>query len=109
MDEEDKRVMATRLEEIISYVKKLTNTQIDMMNQLMFEIQILNHKDVEITNFNSHNDILKNELKNERESMDKFNKTKEEMKYFKEIMKSACFYNGSRHSCTKKGEASTNG
>ena len=48
--EEDKRIIETRLEERISNVQKLTNIQLDMMNQLMHENQNLNKKDVEIEN-----------------------------------------------------------
>lgn len=46
------------------------------MNQLMTANQILNHKDMDIANLKSHNKILKNELKNEKESMEQFNKPK---------------------------------
>lgn len=104
MAEEDKRVMATRLEERISNMQKLTNTQMDFMNQLITTNKKLNHKDVEIANLSSHNEILKNELKNEKESMDKFTKSNEVMKYFEELMKLSRYSNGSRHSCSEKGE-----
>ena len=42
----------------------------------MLANQELNHKDVEIANIQSQNDILKNELKNEKESMEILNKPK---------------------------------
>lgn len=109
MTKEDKRVMATRLEERISDVEKITNTKLDMMNQLMLINQELNHKDVEIANLKSQKDILKNELKTEKESMQKFNKPKEAIKYFEELMKSSSCSNESVHSCTKRWESSKNG
>lgn len=102
MVEEDKRVMATRLKEMISDVKKLTNTQMDMVNKLMIANQILNHKDVDVANLKSHNEILKNELKNEKESMDKFNKPKDAMKYYEELINSSSCSNGSGHLYTMK-------
>lgn len=52
----------------------------DLMNQLILANKKLSHKDMEIANLNSNNDILENELKNEKEYMEKFNKPKEEMK-----------------------------
>ena len=82
MVEEDKRVMTTRLEERISDVLKLTNTQLDMMNQLMLANQELNYKDVGIGNLKSQKDVPKNELKIEKESMQRFKKPKEAMNYF---------------------------
>ena len=48
MTEEDKMIMATRLEERILEVQKLTNTQMDMM----IPNQKLNQKDAEIRNLN---------------------------------------------------------
>lgn len=52
----------------------------DMINQLILRNQKQNHKDVEIANLKSHNEILKNELKSEKESMENFIKPKEVMK-----------------------------
>ena len=85
----------TRLEERISDVQKLKNTQLDLMNQLMLANQKLNHKDVKISNLNSRNDILKNELKNWKQSMEKLKEPKEAIKYFEELMNSSCCSNGS--------------
>lgn len=48
--EEDKRKKENRLEERISIVQNLTNTQLDMMNQLVLSNQELNRKHVEIEN-----------------------------------------------------------
>ena len=61
MDEEDKRQMATRLEEISFQVHKLTNNQLDMMNQLIVTTQEANRKDMEITNLRSQIEQLQNE------------------------------------------------
>ena len=82
MAKEDKRVIATRLEERISTMQKLTNTQLDMTSQLMLANQKLNQKDMEIENLKSQNDILKNQLKTEKKFMERFNKPREAMKYF---------------------------
>lgn len=41
--------------------------------------------------------------------MEKFNKPKEAMKYFEELMKSSSYSNESGHSYTEKGESSKNG
>lgn len=109
MEEEDKRTMTTRLEERILDAQNLTNTQMDLMNKIMTTNHKLNHKDVEIADLKTHNEILKNELKNENESMEKFNKPQEVMKYFEELMKSSSYHNGSRCSCIEKGESSRNG
>lgn len=81
----------------------------DMMNQLMTTNQKLNHKDVDIENLKCHNEILKNKLKNEKESMEKLKKPKEAMRYFEELMKSSDYSIGLGHSCTEKGESSRNG
>ena len=53
MVEEDKRTLTNRLEERSSDVQKFTNTQLDMMNQLMLANQELNRKDIEIATLNS--------------------------------------------------------
>lgn len=42
--------MATRLEERISDLQNFTNTQLDMMNQLMLANQELKQMDMEIEN-----------------------------------------------------------
>lgn len=49
MIEEDKILLANRIEEKMSYVKKLANMQLDTMNQLMIARQELNREDIEIT------------------------------------------------------------
>ena len=109
MVEEEKRVMVTRLEERISYVQKITNTQLDMINQLMLVNQELNHRDVEIENLNSQKEILRNELKYEKQYIEKLNKPTEEMKYFEELLKSSSCSNESGYSCIEKLESSRNG
>ena len=41
-------------------MQKLTDTQLDMMNQLMFSNQELNRKDIEIATLKSQDEKLKN-------------------------------------------------
>ena len=55
--------METRLEDMISEVQNLTNTQLDMMNLLMLSHQELNRKVVTIENLRSRKDLLNIELK----------------------------------------------
>ena len=74
--------MENRLEERISKVHKLTNTQLDMMNQLMLANQELNRKDVEIAHLISQKELLKNELKTKNEYVERFKNLNKEMKYF---------------------------
>lgn len=62
--------------------------------KLMLANQELNHKDVETVNLKSQKDILKNELKKEKEYMERFNKPKEAIKYFEELMKSSSSIDG---------------
>ena len=69
MIKEDKRLLANRLEEKSSDVQKLTNTQLDLMNQLILANQELNKKDIKITTLKSQNDLLQNELKEKRNSL----------------------------------------
>ena len=85
---EDKRIMETRLEESISNIQKITNTQCDMMNQTMLANQELNINDVEIENMRSQKDLLKKELKIEKEYIKRFNKLNEAIKYIEELMMS---------------------
>lgn len=63
--------MTNRLEEKISYGKKLANIQLDTINQLMIANQELNRKDIEVTTLETKNALLKNELKVERENFNK--------------------------------------
>ena len=63
MIEKDKRTLENRLEERLSDVQKLTNTQLDMMNQLMIANEELNRKDIEIATLKSQNEQLKSELR----------------------------------------------
>ena len=49
MIDEEKIKLTNRLEERTSDVQKLTNTQLDMMNQLMLANQELNRKGIEIS------------------------------------------------------------
>ena len=61
MVEEDKRQIASRLEETSFQVHKLTNNQLDMINQKVIANQEANGKDVVITNLKLQNEQLKNE------------------------------------------------
>lgn len=52
MIEDDKIVLTNRLEEKTSDVQKLSNMQLDTMNQLMIANHKLNGKDIKITTLN---------------------------------------------------------
>lgn len=86
MIEEYKRLLANRLEEKSSNVQKLTNTQINLMNQLMIANQELNRKNIEIATMKSQNDLLSNELRIEKEFIERFNKPSKAIKYFEQLM-----------------------
>ena len=45
---------------------------------------------------------MQNELKTNKESMERFNKPKEAMKHFDELMKSLNYSNGSKHNALRK-------
>lgn len=66
MSEDDKRILTNRLEERTTDVQKLTNTQLDLLNQLMIANQELNRKDIEIATLTSHNEQLRSELRTEK-------------------------------------------
>ena len=88
MIEEAKRVLANKLEERLSNVQKLTNTQLDMMNQLMLANQELNRKDIEIVTSNSQSEQLQNEFRSKKEFIERMHKPSEAMKYFEDLMRS---------------------
>lgn len=116
MVEENKRQMATRLEERSFDVHKLTNNQLDMMNQLLIPNQELNRKEMEITNLRSKSDQLRNVLIFEKELLERTNKPSEAIRYFEELMRSprsSSDISGLGHikhsSSTKEGDSSKSG
>lgn len=64
---------------------------------------------MEIENLISEKDLLKNELKTEKQYVELFNKPNESKKYFKELMRSSGISFGLWHPSTKKGESSRYG
>lgn len=88
MVEVDTRQMDTKIEERSSDVQKLTNNQLDMMNQLLLANQELSRKGMEITNMRSHSDQLRNELRSKKEILERMNKLCEAIRYFEELMRS---------------------
>lgn len=88
MAEEDKRQMVIRLDERTSNVQKLTNNQLDMVNQLPLANQELNIKDLEIANLISQNDQMRNELRTKKELVEKMTTPNEVIRYFEELMRS---------------------
>ena len=85
---------------------KLTNTQLDMMNQLMLENQELNRKDIEIA-------TLRSKLRSEKEVIERMNKPSKVVKYFEDLMRSPRGMNDTSrlgyNSTTEKGESSKSG
>ena len=59
---EEKRYMVTRLEERSYNVQNITNTQLQIMNQIMPTNQELNKKDMEIENLRSQNNLLRKNM-----------------------------------------------
>ena len=73
--EEDKRILANRLEEKSEELSKISNQQLDTLSQMMNLHYELNVKDTEISTLQ-----LQNELKREKEFADSFNKPNEAIK-----------------------------
>lgn len=88
MAEEDKRQMVIRLKDRSFEVQKITNNQLDMINQLIVVTQDAYRKDLEITNLRSQNEQLRSELKHEKELMERMNKPNEAIKHFEELTRS---------------------
>ena len=106
MIDEDKRKLINRLEKMTSNVQKLTNTQLDMMNQLMLTNQELNRKDIKIA-------TLKSKLRSKKKVIERMNKPSEVVKYFKDLMRSPRGMNDTNglgyNSTIEKGESSKSG
>ena len=112
MAEVDKRQIATRLDERTSDIQRLTDNQLDMVNQLLLANQELGRKDLEINQLKHDNDHLKHELRTEKEINERMNKPNEAEKYFEELFRSPR-RSGDRaglglneQSSTKEGESS---
>lgn len=106
MIEDDKSVLINRLEEKTSDVQKLSNMQLDTMNQLMLANHELNGNDINITTLKLQNDQLRNELRAKKEFIERFNKPSEAIKHFEKLMKSPRPNNdtiGLGYSNTKEG------
>ena len=88
MLEEDKRILASRLEEKSEELSKVTNQQLDTLGQMMNIHHELNVKDIEISTLKLQNDQLQNDLKREKELNEQFNKPNEAIKYFEQLLKS---------------------
>ena len=69
----------------------------------------MNGKDIEITTLKLQNDQLRNELREEKEFIESFNKPSEDIKYFEKLMKSPRFNNdtdGLGYTSTEEGKSS---
>ena len=108
--------MIIRLEERSFKLQKLTRNQLDMMNQLIIVTQEAKRKDMEIISLRSLNEKLRNELRTEKELLQRMNKPSEVVIYFEELMRSprstrdtfGLGYN-KYFSFTKEGESSKSG
>ena len=67
MIEEDKRILANRLEEKSTELTKIYNMKLDTLIQMMNSNYELNVKDIEITTLKLQNEQLQNDLKREKE------------------------------------------
>lgn len=79
------------------------------MNQLMIVNHELNGKEIEITTLKLQNDQIRNELRVEKEFIERFNKSSEAIKYFEKLMKYPRPNNGTTrlgYTSSKEGESS---
>ena len=86
--EEDKRILANRLEEKLEELSKVSNMQLDTLSQMINIHHELNVEDIEITTLKLQNEQLQNDLKREKEFSKSFNKPNEAIKYFEKLLKS---------------------
>ena len=86
--EEDIIILANRLEEKSKELSKISNQQLDTLNQMMNIHHELNVKDIEISTLKLPNEQLKNDLKREKEFSKSFSKPNEAIKYFEQLLKS---------------------
>ena len=108
--------MCTRFDEKNNEVQMLIQNQFDMANRLLLTIQEFNRKDVEISNLKFENEHLKNQMKHEKELIERLNKHEEYVRYYEELMRSQrrlheTFGLGytKNLSSTKEGESSKSG
>ena len=66
MLEDDKRNLANRLEEKSIELTKISNMQLDTLNQMMNAHHELKMKDIEISTLRMENEQFKNKLKREK-------------------------------------------
>ena len=85
--DDDIRILRNRLDEKIYDVQKLTNTQLELMNQAMVTNQELMTSDHEIATLKMQNEQLQNELKAEKELTKRMNKSSEAMRYFENLLR----------------------
>ena len=86
--EEDKRILAHRLEEKSKQLSKVSNQQLDTLNQMMNLHYEINVKVIEISTLKLQNEQLQKELKREKEFVNNFNKSSEAIRYFEQLLKS---------------------
>ena len=88
MIEEDKRNIANRLEAKTIEFERISNMQLDTLNQMMNAHHELNMKDIEISTLKMQNEQLQNDLRREREISESYNKPNEAIKSFDKVIKS---------------------
>ena len=88
MIEDDKRNLANRLEENSIELARVSNMQLDTLSQMMNVHQELNLKDIEISTLKMQNEQLQNDLRREKEIVERFKKSSEDIKYFEQLQKS---------------------
>ena len=87
MIKDDTRILRNKLDEKISNVQKLTNAQLELMNQAMVTNQELMTNDLEIATLKIQNEQLQNELKAKKELTKIMNKSSEAMRYFEDFLR----------------------
>lgn len=78
--------MVTSLDERINEVQRLTQNQLDMVNQLLNFNHDITRKVEEIENLRTENNQLKSKLRDEKEIIERMNKPKEIIRIFDEQM-----------------------
>ena len=109
MIEDDKRNIANRLEAKAIEFERISNMQLDTLNQMMNAHHELNMKDIEISTLKMQNEQLQNDLRREREISESYNKPNEAIKYFEQLLKSPRSTNdtsGLGYTSTEEGESS---
>jgi cellular nucleic acid-binding protein len=109
MIEDDKRNIANRLEAKAIEFERISNMQLDTLNQMMNTHHELNMKDIEISTLKMQNEQLQNDLRREKEISESYNKPNEAIKYFEQLLKSPRSTNdtsGLGYTSTEEGESS---